>query len=145
MSQARCSINALRPLPRIIRRSTPAPISAINQFHGLDESQEYDSGTVQSLNYWAHAVNTDSSKPKVPKVSDSKLDRTVNYINGPKKATNEPNYSSSEIKHRNPHRHQPVPIVHVDNEPTIAIQTEKDVKKHEAAVQTLMAALPSSP
>ena len=35
--------------------------------------------------------------------------------------------------------------MNVDDEPTIVIQSEKDMKLHEAAVMKLMAALPSNP
>ena len=38
-----------------------------------------------------------------------------------------------------------VPVVVMDDNPTIVIRSEKDMKKHEAAVMKLMAALPEDP
>ena len=52
LSEAGYSIHALRPLPRIIRKPTLAPMNAMNRFQGLDEAQEYDPDMLQSLNSW---------------------------------------------------------------------------------------------
>ena len=142
MSEAGFLINALRPLPKIRRKPIARPISAINRFQGLDEHQEYDADVLASLNSWAHEVHVAPSRPKKSAVTDSKIDRTVNYINGPKKMNDEPNNSVTESKQS---QRAPVPTVNVDDEPTIVIQSEKDMKMHEAAVMKLMAALPSNP
>ena len=143
VSERGFSIAAHRPLPRIQRKIRLGPINAVNKFRGLEESQEYDPEVLKSLNSWAHAVNATAPKTKPKKVVDSKLDRTVNYINGPKKINDEPNYSNTEVKPKS--RRPPVPTIMVDNEPTIVIQSEKDMKKHEAAIMKIMAALPSDP
>ena len=142
MSEAGFSIAALRPLPKIRRKPVARTISAINRFQGLDEHQEYDSDVLASLNSWAHEVRVAPSRPKKSAATDSKIHRTVNYINGPKKINDEPNNSVTESKQS---QRAPVPTVNVDDEPTIVIQSEKDMKMHEAAVMKLMAALPSNP
>ena len=142
MSEAGFSIAALRPMPKIHRKPIARPVSAINRFQGLDEHQEYDSDMLVSLNSWAHEVHVAGSKPKKSAATDSKLDRTANYINGPKKIKDEPNNSVTESKQS---QRAPVPTVKVNDEPTIVIQSEKDMKLHEAAVMKLMAALPSNP
>ena len=142
MSEAGFLINALRPLPKIRRKPIARPINAVNRFQGLDEQQEYDADVLASLNSWAHEVHVAPSRPKKSAVTDSKIDRTVNYINGPKKINDEPNNSVTESKQS---QRAPVPTVNVDDDPTIVIQSEKDMKTHEAAVMKLMAALPKNP
>ena len=114
----------------------------MNRFNGLDENQDYDPDVLASLNSWAHSVHVAPTKVKKQMTSDSKLDRAVKYINGPAKATDEPNDNST--KSSKSHK-APVPVTDIDDAPTIVIRSEKDMKKHEAAVMKLMAALPSNP
>ena len=143
MSERGFSIAALRPLPRIQRKIRLGPINAVNKFRGLEESQEYDPEVLKSLNSWAHAVNATAPKTKPKKVVDSKLDRTVNYIIGLQKINDEPNDSNTEVKPESQRPH--VSTVMANNEPTIVIQSEKDMEKHAAAVMKIVASLPSDP
>ena len=72
---------------------------------------------------------------------DSKLDRAVRQVNGQAKPTDEPNNSNITSKSHEAH----VPFVAASDAPTIIIESEKDMKKHETRVMKLMAALTSNP
>ena len=65
-----------------------APITSVNRYDGLrDDQSEYDPGVLQALSSWAHKVEVQSKSPK--NREKTKLDRTVNYINGPKRPTDD--------------------------------------------------------
>ena len=87
----------------------------------------------------AHEVRVAPTKVKKSVTRDSKLDRTVKHINGLAKANDEPNDNSTQ------NHDVPAPVIDISDAPTIVIKSEKDMKKHEAAVMKLMAALPSNP
>ena len=91
----------------------------MNRFNGLDENQDYDPDVLAALNSWAHEVRVAPSKVKKQMTSDSKLDRAVKYINGPAKATDEPNDNST--KSSKSHK-APVPVTDVNDAPTIVIR-----------------------
>ena len=81
-------IKALTRIPR--NRSAPEPpkMCSVNKFEGLDEQQEYDPEVLAALNTWAHNVRVAPKRDRKVKQSpthQSKLDRTVNYINSHKK------------------------------------------------------------
>ena len=139
LSEVGFFMNALRPLPKILRKPTSGPINAMNRFNGLDENQDYDPDVLASLNSWAHEVRVAPAKVKKSVTRDPKLDRAVKYINGPTKANDEPNDNSTKD------HEAPVPVIDMNDAPTIFLKSEKDLKKHEAAVMKLMAALPSNP
>ena len=143
MSEAGCSIAALRPLPKVHRKPIVRTISAINRFHRLDDNQEYDSDVLAPLNLWAHEVRVARSRLKRQGANDSKLDRTVNYMNGPNKMNGEPNNYATEFIPQS--QRAPVPTINVDDVPTIVILPQKDMKLQETVIMKLMAALPSNP
>ena len=70
LSEVGFSINALRPLPKVLRKSTLGPINAVNRFNGLDENQDYDPDVLASLNSWAHEVRVAPSKVEKQMTSD---------------------------------------------------------------------------
>ena len=82
------SFRVVAALTRV--KPLPSKICHINKFSGLDMQQDYDPDVLKSLNAWAHNVKVAPKKARKAAQSSSKLDRTVNYINGGKKCGPEP-------------------------------------------------------
>ena len=87
-------VHALTRVPKTaIVKPAPSRICHVNKFAGLEVQQEYDANVMDSLNTWAHKVRvapkrcTQLASTELP---NSKLDRTVNYINGGKKCGPDP-------------------------------------------------------
>ena len=71
-----------------IQALTPAApkTKTSNAFAGLTEDeQEFDGNVLEGFNDWAHKVYTARTKRMKPVIRPSKVDRTANFINGPKK------------------------------------------------------------
>ena len=87
-------VYALTRVPKTaIVKPAPSRICHVNKFAGLEVQQEYAANVMNSLNTWAHKVRVAPKRCKKlasTELPNSKLDRTVNYINGGKKCGPDP-------------------------------------------------------